>query len=220
MTYRLAKSLVKLRTQLNALFPERDKESDGWIGNAEHASRSSDHNPWLKVNGVGVVTALDVDADIGYGVTCDMLRDALVRSKDRRIKYIIWRGKITSGWDGPAAWVARHYSGPNRHTHHLHISVEDRDNLFDVDTDWILNLVPEKEIGLRPLKLPVLKQGDKGDSVAALQRLLSAHGLTVAEDGDFGARTHRAVTVFQKTLGLEPDGVVGVYTWEKLKSGG
>ena len=44
MAWRVARSLDVLLGQLNALAPERSKASDGSIGDAAHASRSSDHN--------------------------------------------------------------------------------------------------------------------------------------------------------------------------------
>src|ERR1044072_1775727 len=59
--WRAARSIEVLRNEVNAEFPGRDKASDGIIGNAEHASRQSDHNP----NARGVVRAIDVDAGPG-----------------------------------------------------------------------------------------------------------------------------------------------------------
>ena len=56
MTWRLARSLETLRAQINRIAPNRSKVSDGTIGDAKHASRSSDHNPWAKDGGVGDIT--------------------------------------------------------------------------------------------------------------------------------------------------------------------
>lgn len=56
----------------------------------------------------------------------------------------------------------------------------------------------------------ILSLGDKGPDVEALQRQLASLGLAVGIiDGDFGPKTHRAVTTFQKANGLEADGWVG-----------
>ncbi len=64
MNWRLAKSLETLRSQVNAVHPNRSKESDGSIGNAEHSARESDHNP----NSAGVVCAIDITPDPAGGV--------------------------------------------------------------------------------------------------------------------------------------------------------
>ncbi|MFE2549697.1 peptidoglycan-binding protein [Streptomyces sp. NPDC059355] len=69
-------------------------------------------------------------------------------------------------------------------------------------------------------------QGDSDVCVAGLQELVSQYGLSSWEqsggnfvDGAFGARTASAVRRFQSTHHLDPDGVVGPRTWEKLLTG-
>jgi len=47
--------------------------------------------------------------------------------------------------------------------------------------------------------------------VAELQRLLG-----IRDDGSFGPKTAAAVMNFQRSHGLDSDGVVGPLTWEKL----
>lgn len=141
MTYRLAKSLETLRSQINTLFPHRSRVSDGWIGNAEHASRESDHNPWVKDSkGVGVVTAIDITLDKdptdGEGVDCSKLAAILLKNRDPRIKYIIWNRQICSSKQTPWKW--RPYTGKNAHQHHLHISVDASERLFDDARRWDL----------------------------------------------------------------------------------
>src|SRR5690606_32869264 len=115
--WRLAKSLDVLRGQINKAHPSRSKISDGTIGDAAHSSRNSDHNPWVKDGAMGVVTALDITHDPDNGVNIQQLADALVASRDDRIKYIICNGKIVSGsGQGNPAWVWRNYTGANQHT--------------------------------------------------------------------------------------------------------
>ncbi|MBO0346023.1 peptidoglycan-binding protein [Roseibium sp. CAU 1637] len=64
----------------------------------------------------------------------------------------------------------------------------------------------------------LLRAGDHGDEVRALQVSLSRLGHEADPDGDFGPQTYRAVRAFQKTAGLVPDGLVGPKTARKLKA--
>lgn len=216
--YRIAESLDVFREQFNEAFEHRSKDSDGWIGNAEHASRSSDHNPWVKdSHGQYVVTAFDLTHDPLHGVDCNEVAKALINSRDKRIKYIIWNKQICSGADGPAPWQWRKYTGKNSHTHHLHLSVEDRESLFDYDKPWAMpDVDPAKAATPPAVRLRVLKKGDVGDDVKELQKRLNAKQYRLKEDGAFGDATDRAVRDFQRSHGLEADGVVGAYTREKL----
>lgn len=69
------------------------------------------------------------------------------------------------------------------------------------------------------LVLPTLKNGSKGPSVKALQILLIGNGYSCGSygaDGDFGSGTDNAVRSFQKTNGLDMDGIVGPASWNKL----
>lgn len=148
MSYRLAKALEKLRSQVNAAWPRRDKSSDGWIGDTAHASRSSDHNPWIKVveNGkkMGIVSAFDIDKDLSETEKVNRIVDALVASRDARIKYIIWSSRMISSYPAHdyAAWQWRPYSGKNAHKEHVHVSVKDTPAYFDDAREWNLDLTP------------------------------------------------------------------------------
>ena len=63
-----------------------------------------------------------------------------------------------------------------------------------------------------------LKEGGKGDKIAALQKTLKNVGVDPGKpDGVFGPKTKQAVTAFQKKMGLDTDGVVGPNTAKKLK---
>ena len=119
----LSKSAATLRAQIDAAFPHRDKQSDGWIGDARHEARQSDHNP----DSTGCVRAIDIDRDLlGAGVRpdyapdlADQLRLAAKSDKRKRITYIIFQGQIAS----PILfWKWRPYKGVNAHQHHIHIS--------------------------------------------------------------------------------------------------
>lgn len=140
MAWRTAKSLDALRAQINAAFPNRSKSSDGTIGNAEHASRSSDHNPWVKDGATGIVTALDITHDPAHGVDAGALAERLRLSRDRRIKYIISNKRIANyqAVNGEAAWTWRPYHGANDHTHHFHVSVRPEKSLYDDTSPWVI----------------------------------------------------------------------------------
>lgn len=203
--YKLAKSLVQLRAQIDALHPDRDKSSDGWIGDMRHRMRKSDHNP----NAQGVVTAIDVDEDVSQGVNAMPIVRALQASRDPRIKYIIYEGRITDKND-ITKW--KPYHGANPHRHHFHISVSSDRGLYDDETPWDLGgasedihstATPEEHLQ------PELKRGDKGEAVRRLQLALRARGAIIDADGDFGPATERAVKTFQINQNLRPDGIAG-----------
>ncbi|MCI5074779.1 N-acetylmuramidase domain-containing protein [Oricola sp.] len=64
----------------------------------------------------------------------------------------------------------------------------------------------------------VLRRGDGGETVADLQRMLTATGYPLAPDGRFGPATARAVERFQSDLGLAVDGIVGPQTRAALET--
>jgi hypothetical protein len=94
--WRVAESLKKLQSQVNSKAPNRSKKSDGTIGDAAHATRNSDHNPWVKDGTKGVVTALDITHDPANGCDAGQIAEAIRSSKDSRVKYMIWNKKIAS----------------------------------------------------------------------------------------------------------------------------
>lgn len=124
--WRLAKSLETLRSQVNEKYPNRNKASDGTIGDAAHAGTISDHNP----NSAGVVTAIDLTHDPAT-LDGNKLAQWLVNSGDPRIKYIIWNRRI---WQGN--WQP--YYGDNPHDKHLHLSVSSNAASYDNQTKWKL----------------------------------------------------------------------------------
>src|SRR5690606_9422972 len=123
MSWRVARSLETLRDQINARYPNRNRASDGTIGDAAHATRDSDHNPWVRDGRLGVVTALDITHDPAHGVDIDRLTDELQASRDPRIKYVIANGLIMDTRPGFNPWRWVRYTGSNRHTRHFHLQV-------------------------------------------------------------------------------------------------
>lgn len=111
----------QLREQFDDSYPDRDRTSDGWIGDQRHSSRPSDHNPDPKT---GYVRAIDTDRDVSGKPKPDLMPDIadqirVLAKTDKRIAYIIFAGKIASG---KSLWRWRTYTGINKHDHHCHIS--------------------------------------------------------------------------------------------------
>lgn len=214
MSWRVAKSLLVLREQVDALFPGRSIESDGTIGDENHSSRTSDHNP----NEHGVVCAMDITNDPAHGLVSEELAECLRENKDPRIKYIISNRKIAASYvtGGHPAWSWRPYTGSNPHNHHCHISVNSSNG--DDESKWDLDIAPNPKAISEPalLTLPTIKRGSKSSDVGRLQSLLNKHGYTVSFDGQFGPKTQTAVKKFQKDNSLTVDGVVGPQTWAAL----
>lgn len=118
MKPKLCKAGVQLREQVDDAFPDRDRTSDGWLGDYRHAARKSDHNP----TNDGIVRALDIDADLrSHKSEACYLADQLRLSArhDRRISYVIYNGKIASR-KTLFRWVK--YRGINPHHSHIHVS--------------------------------------------------------------------------------------------------
>jgi len=118
---KLCKAGQQLRLQVDDTYSDRDRTSDGWIGDTRHQAGVSDHNP----DAMGIVRAIDVDRDLSGKAKPDImpnLADQIrlcARAGDKRISYVIFDGKIASS---KKAWSWRPYDGINKHNHHCHIS--------------------------------------------------------------------------------------------------
>ena len=67
------------------------------------------------------------------------------------------------------------------------------------------------------VNMPLIRMGNRGDSVKELQTKLNALGYDCgAVDGIFGSKTQAAVVAFQKAMGISVDGIVGPETWGKM----
>lgn len=122
MNWRLSAAATRMRNEINLLWPKRDKKSDGAVGDTAHSARVSDHNP----DANGWVRAIDIDEDLtGKDGSDSPLANRLVQQiitigkRDKRLKYVIFEGKI---WSETSRWAARPYRGANSHSHHIHVS--------------------------------------------------------------------------------------------------
>ena len=125
---------IAVLRQATALRPNRKKASDGLLPSAAHQLQNpnSDHNTGL---------AVDLTHDKDAGIDCNDLFTQL--QKDKRVKYLIFKGKIWSKERG-----LKDYEGSNPHNKHLHISI--KDNYGNDDSPWFAWL-----------DKPVLKTADK-----------------------------------------------------------
>lgn len=118
--YFLAPSLVAFRHSVNLAYPTRDYQSDGWIGDAAHAARVSEHNPDWAASGYmhGIVRAIDITNDPAL----PEIRERVLASAigHPAVWYVISNGTIYSRTHD---WNPTAYTGPNGHYHHVHISI-------------------------------------------------------------------------------------------------
>lgn len=123
--------LLRLRNDFNAVAPDRDRASDGTIGDANHSS-SSDHTPdeisdalrGRDPDNVNEVHALDVDADLRVpGLSMEnVVQFLLARCRsgaETRLHYIIYNRRI---WSASNGWRQEAYTGANAHDRHAHFS--------------------------------------------------------------------------------------------------
>lgn len=206
MTWRLAHSLVVLRDEADAVAPGRSRASDGTIGDAAHASRSSDHNPYIKdQNGVGVVRALDLTHDPDGGLDSYLLAEEvrqLGAAGDPRIRYVISNGRIASPRDG---WAWRRYHGPNAHSEHVHVSVVEDQAGYDSTRPWGLtgddDVIHYNRRAHEVYELQTVANRAAQDTGGWLA---SARGEPLAVDGHAGALTFSAVAELLDRAAQEP----------------
>ena len=105
---------IAVLRQATAIKPSRKKASDGLLPSAAHISQNpnSDHNTGY---------AVDLTHDKLGGIDCHNIFEEL--KADKRVKYLIFTGKIWSA--DRASEGDRDYDGSNKHNKHLHISIKE-----------------------------------------------------------------------------------------------
>jgi hypothetical protein len=134
-------------------------------------------------------------------------------------------------WEGGHAAMSQHYAG---------VSFDVGQNLDSVTRDQLRNTAAATGVWtyVEPAYLtptwvhfdaratppacaaggyPLVRFGSVNNYVLVLQDALNALGYTGSGlDGIFGSGTRNAVVRFQRAQGLDPDGIVGCQTWERL----
>ena len=102
---------IAVLRQATKLSPSRKKASDGLLPSNAHLAQNpnSDHNTGY---------AVDLTHDAVNGIDCFDIYEKL--KADKRVKYLIFHGKIWSAKNGESK-----YDGINQHNKHLHISIKE-----------------------------------------------------------------------------------------------
>lgn len=219
-SWRLAKSIAKLRDEVEAAYPG----TIFWtIGDESHQSGWSDHNPNECCD---VVCAADIKGNAGLDL--DAFVRHLITNPHPNLRYVIFKRKI---YQRKNNFKPQNYTGPNAHADHVHVSSGDgpdgrSTSNYDSTASWrIANMgstpkpttpkpsQPSTKLGD---KMPTLRKGKEGRNVRILQGLLVAWGHKISVDGIFGPKTEAALRAFQGKYAKPVDGIAGPITWNKL----
>jgi hypothetical protein len=202
--------LGRLRTDLNRLAPNRDKSSDGTIGDTAHQSRVSDHNddevgnvPIRDADGKHEVHAYDADVDLREpGLTMEMVVQHIVArcrsGAEKRLRYVIFNRRI---WEASNGWRQRAYSGDNPHDKHAHFS-SSYETAREADTSsWHLDELIEGSDD----DMLLVKKGNTSEQVKAWQFLLRKLGYTITTDGIYGPEMEKIINADRAKKGEGPN---------------
>jgi hypothetical protein len=230
---RLVKAGVTLRDQVNNKWKSRDKRSDGWIGNADHQARPSDHNP----DKDGWVHAIDIDEDflgkehgekIAKEFADQLIKYAREGKDNGRLKYVVYENKIASGTYPNQFWVWR--NGSWGHTKHIHVSFTDKAEQDGSKFDLPIFRDENAHTPQKPQEKPnsgipfpggaFIDFGKRNDYVRQMQKQLIAKGYKIPSGatGRYLSETENAVKQFyRKEMRLTSNGKkMGPKAWNRL----
>jgi hypothetical protein len=237
---RLCDGGVTLRDQINKRWPNRDKASDGWIGDSRHQAnkgwgtngKGSYHNP----DPNGIVHAIDVDEDfLGKGKGqkeakrfAEELAAYCREGKDGgRIAHIVYEDQVASGTSQNWKFRGSGYG----HTHHIHISFTNKADSngakFDLPIFKENNPAPQPPAPPKPNVVPTfpgvekLSFGQFNSDIKKMQDQLIKKGFKIpaGATGNYKSETVTAVRSFNKSIGITSDGKkMGPKAWSALWS--
>lgn len=223
MAWQKTKNIINLEEQLNARWPNRDKTSDGTIGDLAHQNESSSgHNPddtpgsrpaWDgDSDNLQEVRAKDVDSDLRDD-SCDMqdVVDHLIHLPgfSSVCRYLIYN---RYWWHANNGWARAPYTGASAHTEHLHYEgawsqAADNNSTFDFKFEEVGNPMDWSDkpwTSSTPISVAAAVQNTHGwaanipalfANVTALQTTLaSVLANVVADDGEKAAILADAAT--------------------------
>lgn len=217
----LVTCLKQLRTEFDALSPNRDTGADGSIGDAAHQAEStSDHNP----DSQGRVLAIDIDTTGPWPTAGGLLTYVnyiLGRCRsgaENRLEYVIYQGKIYSR-NTSTPWSRQSYSGASQHFDHAHFSARHDHTGNTSGSSW--GLTEEFDVALTPDDLGNIAAAvwaakfNSSGSITANSRLadiaagtaalqVTAQGIlanVTADDGDLAAIKADALTKYNGIVG-------------------
>lgn len=174
--------------------------NDGVVGNTDYIAAHTG----------GQVEAVGYGISAGYYVKIRVDVDTLMVYYHMKSKSTLEKGSFVAKGD-ILGYMGKTGSATGAH---LHFGIQHKGQWIDpeawLDTDWV------SATKMVSIALPVLKKGAKGESVRAMQYLLSANGFPCEPDGSFGGATLQALQNYQTSADLEPDGSCGGATWRSL----
>lgn len=189
MGWVLTRGLTRCRACFNKRFPNRDKTSDGTIGNQAHQAGTSGHNPditgkaeYRDGDSLDEVRAVDLDNDLrdpDYDMEALIQFWIVVLGRQRGVlqkyvRYVIYNRRI---WRAATGWKTEAYTGASQHTEHIHVSGA-YSQFADNDETWTWGLdelvkkgepevtLSEEQIALNSSSAPLFKAGRKSASAA------------------------------------------------------
>ena len=197
----VTRALSALFDAFDEAFPDRDRTTDGSIGDAAHQDRTSGHNPddtsgskpeYTDSDSKAEVRAIDVDKDLrASGVDMqDVVNAIIAEPNDRkRLAYMIYNKKMYSAKNG---WKPSNYTGSNPHTAHAHFS---GDPAYDEDgSPWtsVLNLGAD---------MPMTEADAKMFASTLLGTILGSSGPTVGVALQSGISNDAVSKLLTRNLG-------------------